>query len=445
VKRSLSKAALGVALALLAASAVRGEEQAPESLADWQFFAPVERTPGPPGALAVLTVPPEVFGKARTDLADLRLRDAGGREVPYALRVRKAGVRSETLEAKTFNRVVTPGGAAELSLDLGERPPEHNEIDLGLAGDGFRRAVRVEGGDRPGDWKTLLEGQSALRFEAGGQKIDVHRFRYPPSRYRYLRVTVSPDPAEKAEGWQRQATATVLYEVETPGVDAGGAAQLSGREALPAEDRRPASMWYVTFGDAAPPVEELEFRVADPEFARRYVLEAEVGDGSWVEAARGEWRRLPGEEDRPLRVRLPNEVQARRLKLTVIDQRNPPLRLLGVTYHAPARQVIFAGAADQQEPLRLYFGNPSAPKPGYDFDQTVTAAQEKEAAPATLGPVEANPEYRPQPKPWTERWPGLIYVALTLTSVVLLGLLGLIARQALVRHDQAAAAGQPGR
>jgi hypothetical protein len=440
VRRSLSEAAL-VALALLAAPA-RGQERAAEALSEWQFFAAVERAPE---AWAVLTVPPEVFGKARADLADLRLLGAGGREVPYALRVRRGGARSEALEAKTFNRVVTPAGAAELSLDLGEPTPEHNQIDLSLAGASFRRAVRLEGADRPGDWKVLLDGRNALRDEADGQRIDVHRFRYPPSRYRYLRVTVAPDPAEKADGWQRRVEVTVLHAVETPGVEAGGPVNVSPREAVPTAGRLPASMWYLTFDGVAPPVEELRFRVGTDEFVRPYVVEAENGDGSWDEVARGEWRRLPGEADRPMRVRLQREVQARRLKLTVTDQRNPPLHLLSAEYAAPARQLLFTDPAGPNESLRLYFGNPSAVAPGYELDRTLTAAQEKAAAPARLGPVEANPDYRPPPKPWTERWPGLIYAALGGTSLVLLGLLGLIARRALARHDQATAAGAVGR
>ena len=53
-----------------------------------------------------------------------------------------------------------------------------------------------------------------------------------------------------------------------------------------------------------------------------------------------------------------------------------------------------------------------------------------------------NPIYQPVPKPWTERWPWLVYVVLSVASLILLGILGVLARAAIARHD---AAEQPAR
>ncbi len=98
--------------------------------------------------------------------------------------------------------------------------------------------------------------------------------------------------------------------------------------------------------------------------------------------------------------------------------------------------MIFANGPEVQEPLRLSFGDPTAGEPGFDLARTLPINLPVIPSQVTLGPVTENPEYRPPPKPWTERWPGLFYVALGSAGVVLLGLLGLIARQALARHDQ---------
>ena len=46
-----------------------------------------------------------------------------------------------------------------------------------------------------------------------------------------------------------------------------------------------------------------------------------------------------------------------------------------------------------------------------------------------------NPIYQPTPKPWTERWPWLVYMVLGVASVVLLGILIVLGRQAMARHD----------
>jgi hypothetical protein len=49
---------------------------------------------------------------------------------------------------------------------------------------------------------------------------------------------------------------------------------------------------------------------------------------------------------------------------------------------------------------------------------------------AAIGPQTVNPAYRPEPKPWTERWPWVIYLVLGTASLLLLILLGLLAREA---------------
>jgi hypothetical protein len=64
---------------------------------------------------AVLDV--AVLDKSREDHADLRLYDANGREVPYALRILRAVRSSDLFEANEFNRglsmaAVSPTGPA---------------------------------------------------------------------------------------------------------------------------------------------------------------------------------------------------------------------------------------------------------------------------------------------------------------------------------------------
>src|SRR5215470_1989860 len=88
-------ALLGSALAWTAAAqgpkkARDGEAPVPasESLEAWPWRQEVTVPEAGAGKLFEFTVPPEVFDKARPDLTDLRIADANGKRVPYALRVR---------------------------------------------------------------------------------------------------------------------------------------------------------------------------------------------------------------------------------------------------------------------------------------------------------------------------------------------------------------------
>jgi len=70
----------------------------------------------------------------------------------------------------------------------------------------------------------------------------------------------------------------------------------------------------------------------------------------------------------------------------------------------------------------LYYGDPALAAPRYDY--ATLFSQESGAARAALGPEQENPEYRPRPdaRPFTERHPALLWVALVLVIVLLGGI-----------------------
>jgi hypothetical protein len=119
------------------------------------------------------------------------------------------------------------------------------------------------------------------------------------------------------------------------------------------------------------------------------------------------------------------------------DHRNPPLTLTGVRYTAPARQVIVEASEELAGPLRVYFGNPRAGEPHYDFARLLPDTPPPATRLEWLDPApQRNPVYQPLPRPWTERWPWLVYVVLGAASLVLLGILITLGRQAIARHDR---------
>ncbi len=129
------------------------------------------------------------------------------------------------------------------------------------------------------------------------------------------------------------------------------------------------------------------------------------------------------------------EVTASRLRLVVIDHNNPPLDVRSATLAAPARQVVFASQAGRTGPLRLYVGNPKAAPPEYDFARNLPARLDPPPTRLTLGPGRPNPVFRPEPRPWTERWPWLIYVVLGSIATVLGGIILSLARKAITLYD----------
>lgn len=419
-----------------------------ESLAAWQWFQEV-RLPAwqdPPPWLDFV-LPPSVFDKVRGDLGDLRLYDGKDREVPYALRVRRARDEQVQLAAREFNRSTAPDRSAELSLDLGEMAPEHNEVAVSVQGVNFRRRLRLDGSNDGKTWSAVKpDHEFLLHFQVDGQVVDVSRFRYASSRYRYVRVRVFPD-ASLADDKPEITGVRVLRTVRVPGEEVTRPAHLGERQPERG-DGGPGSAWMIDFGGEAPPCQRLTFDIADGEFQRPYRLEVPGTEDEGAvlpsnrTAASGTWERRPADRPKPLEIELASEETVRRLRLVVTDHSNPPLTITAVTYTAPVRQMIFAPTADLAPPLRLYFGQPTASRPQYDFEALLPANLEPAPLRASLGPLQSNPVYQPPPRPLTERWPWLVYVVLGAASLVLLAILLGLAREVLARHDQGA--GHPG-
>jgi hypothetical protein len=413
-----------VTLLIVAAAMFIASAFAQASMSPWAFFIEVTPGSGAPGTYN-LVVPLEVMDKSREDLADLRLYDARGREIPYALRIRKEVDEKREMRTRLFNQA-SVGTASEVSIDLGESPGEHNEVEIETEGRNFRRRVDLEGSDSGKEWRTLSTGDVIFNFESQNRAVESNRVSYPASRYRYLRVRVFAD-----ELTSRQAPvitgANVTMALREKGELTSWTAVVPSYQLL-RNQGAPASAWPIDLG-ARVPVDRLALAIDDPSFSRPFQIEV-VDDPQNIRlVASGELTRRVGEERRPLVVTFEREENARKLRLLINDYNNQTLTISSIAASAPARQLVFDLKETTTQPLRLFFGNPRATAPHYDFEKEL---------PAKLSPVRSelaavanNPDYRPEPLPLTERIPWLIYVVLAVSSIALAIILISLARTAV--------------
>ena len=166
-----------IVTAALACSIITVFAQA--SMSSWPFFVEVTPSSAAPG-IYDLVVPFPVMDKAREDLADLRLYDGQGREIPYAVRIRNEVDDKQVMATEVFNQATT-GTASEMSVDLGENTGEHNEVEIQTVGENFRRRVEVEGSDSSKEWRTLETGGMLFSFESQNRAVESSRVTYPTS------------------------------------------------------------------------------------------------------------------------------------------------------------------------------------------------------------------------------------------------------------------------
>ena len=219
------------------------------AISSWPFF--VEVTPVGAG-INQFAVPLHVLDKAGQDLADLRLYDANSREIPYAVRIRAGEDDAEEIDGRLFNQAKIGSTASEASIDLGEDPGEHNEVEIETEGMNFRRSVEVEGSDTGTDWKTLSTGSVIFSFGSASSTARSNRVSYPVSRYRYLRVRVFADKprdeqppvitAVKVLMGRREKSEITTWQVSRPDY------QLLRRNSAP------ASSWTLDLGARCPAI-----------------------------------------------------------------------------------------------------------------------------------------------------------------------------------------------
>lgn len=398
----------------LSASAVLISTRAQTATTAWPFVVEIQPAPTTPG-LYDLTLPLQVMDRSRSDLSDLRLFDAQGKEIPYAIRIRKEVDERRAIDGNLFNQV-SAGEASEVSVDLGESPGEHNAVEVETDGSNFRRRVEVDGSDNGTEWRKLQTNALIFAFESQNKTVQADRISYPASRYRFLRVRVFGDDLvdKKVPGIRSVRAVRVvkgegeltMWNVNVPSF------QLLRYEGAP------SSAWNIDLG-AYVPVDRLILNVEQTSFSRPFHLEAVDDLQNLRLVASGELTRRTGEEVKPIVIRLDREEHARKLRLVVNDHSNVTLPLSSITVGAPARQLVFELKETPALPLRLFYGNPKAEPPHYDFENELVAKLANAPARIGVGPATQNPNYEPEPLPFTERVSWLIYIVLAISSLAL--------------------------
>ena len=397
------------------------------SLSLWPYYVEVRPQQSSPGLYEVL-VPLEVMDKARADLADLRLYDGANREVPYAIRVRREVDERRQIEARLFNYALAGSAISEASVDLGDNPGEHNEVEINTDGSNFRRQVEVQGSDSGSEWRTLTSEGMLFSFSSQNSAAESTRVQYPASRYRYLRVRVQRDPVADKEA-PRISGVKVSLAVREKGMFSTWHVEVPSYQLLRNQGAH-ASIWTIDLGGRAP-CDRLRLQFREPSFSRPFQVEA-IDDPQNVRLiATGELRRHVGDDpQRPVEITFNGEQIVRKIRLQITDYSNPTLNILSIEASAPARQLWFELKEPLSQPLRLFFGNSKVEAPHYDFEKQLPMRNLSAPGQSSLSEVIGNREYQPEPLPLTERAPWLIYIVLAASSIALGFVLFSLARTA---------------
>ncbi|HZZ80158.1 MAG TPA: hypothetical protein VFE62_16710 [Gemmataceae bacterium] len=415
-----------------------GQDERDPLLIHWRWMTDLRLPADSKNPLLALPIAPAIFGKSQDDLRDIRLADAKGNRVPYALRVMRTESKQTELAARQYDAGPKPKSHCyEVSLELTDVPPPgHNEIEIHTSGRDFRRRVEVLGSDNKAfdDPQMLVPPKTYVAlFDIEGKPVELDRFHYDLKQFRFLRVRVFADAGTQEE-IPKITSVIVRRSVATPGEFAIEPAMLGPLEQVRG-DGGPGSAWMIDF-PARMPCEKLTFDVDSPPSGRPIRVQIADPMAPRQDIGRTEWRWREEGGRQILDISFP-EVIAQRLRLVVTDFANEPLQLRSVSATRCVRKLIFPkfDPGKFSEPIRLYTGNTTVNPPNYVLAQKLPPIFHPVPAAVESGELTANPMYQPPPLKLNERMPWLVYVVLGLACAVLLAILGGLARQAIRRHD----------
>jgi hypothetical protein len=393
----------------------------------FRYQLPVQLSPHP--AQNCLVLDAGVFAHAAPQLADLRLyRD--GAETPYVVR------ESAPVEA---------GGKSIAPLNLGlrggqtvfdaELPDAHySDLDLAVTGQDFIAIVTVSGSaTETGGAETGLGAFTIfdLTHQKLGRSTVLH---LPESNFRYLHFRVSgPLRPDNFTGLSVERLPEIQPNYQT--VAESAVVHPKGHSSV-IEFTVPAHV----------PVERIAFAPAmQPALFSRDVsirVEPVVPPASTDAAeqerpvtASGSLLRVHGnqsghridEERLTIDVPWAGFATATKWTVTIENGNDAPLILEDVRLQMLERTLCFEAAANAR--YVLYYGDPALEAPHYDY--ATLFAPQADAAMAFRGHEEPNPQYQPRPdeRPFTEKHPVLLWVAL----VAVVALLGGIALSSMKR------------
>jgi uncharacterized protein DUF3999 len=331
---------------------------------------------------------------------DLRVVDAQGNELPYALDPARAASTERVLDVIDVGFVPHRWTQAVLDLGTGGGLVDAVTLDVGdRATPTFFQQVAVDASDDRATWRIVRDDGILYRVaQDGGHGSTTVTF--PPTRSRWLRVRIlDPHAAFPIAG---------AHSATTPSRDAP-LATLPLARGQTADRAARTQTW--TFAAATPMrATAVVFAPGSAYYERSVHVEASSDAKDWTPAGDGTISRY-AEGGAQLTIAL-TETTARFVRVTVENGNDAPVPGLVPRLLGRAHDVVFE---PRTEPYRLLSGNPAASAPRYDLGSRL-AHETWRAGVARPDATVANAGYRDE-RPVGERFPWLISGALIAVAV----------------------------
>jgi hypothetical protein len=407
----------------------------------FRYERPLENLPQLPGQTCV-ALDPAIFAHASAQLADLRVyrNEAGrdGAETAYAIHT------AATIEGKEQPVALMNLGrrGGETVFDAAMPEGSYNDIQLAITGHDFIAAVTVSGSQsetRGAETRLDTKLGSYTIFDLTKQKLGRSTVLHlADSDFRYLHFRVAGPIAPDDISGLSAGRLLVGQPKYVTVAESTNAKQLGHESVIEFTVPEHVPVDRILFAPVAAPANFSR----DVTVSVTAAPQTPSGDGGTQEPTAGssgnllrvhsvqEGRRIEEERltlDAPRAAEFDTEAK---WKVSIDNGDDPPIAFQSVRLEMLERSLCFDAAAGAA--YTLYYGDPTLAAPRYDYARLF--AYDANAPRATTGAEELNAAYHPRPdqRPFTERHPALLWVAL----VAVIAVLGVIALRTAKRTQQ---------
>ena len=386
----------------------------------FRYERPIQKSSGQ----SCVALDPGIFTHAASRLTDLRLyRD--GTETPFVIRTNAPAEAAEK-PLDLLNKGRRSGQTVFDAKLIGGR---YNDLQLAVTGQNFIATVTVTGSQTEADRVPTKIGSYTI-FDLTSQKLGRSTVLHlPESDFNYLHFSVAGPIAPES--------VTGLSVVRLP---ASQPKYISVAESTQFIQKGHTTVVEFTV-PAHVPVDRIAFTpAAEPALFSRDVSISVVpvapskpaidsqppqpvtSSGNLLRVHKIEDGRRIDEERLTIDAPCSDCSAPTKWTITIVNGDDAPLKLQSVQLQMFERDLCFE--ADANGSYTLYYGDPAVEAPHYDYEQLITV--NANASHLAAGPEQLNTAYQPRPddRPFTEKHPALLWIALT-AVIALLGAIAL--------------------
>lgn len=363
----------------------------------WQFFKDVE-TSG--NGLVRFVIDDEIFANTEKDLRDLRIISNDGEEIPYQLAESRAKNLVSEFQPEMLNNSYKPEEGSTAILDFGENNQGINRLIINTSAINFRRNVSIYGSDeRNGIWSLVDEGEYIYDYtdKRGNLKSQSTEVNFPQSIFRYLKIVVaddenSPLKIDAVTGFREEVVPEKELE-RTPKMTIE-----QGKNAV-----ENFTSVFLDLGQNGIATKKISLAITDENFNRGVIVFSSKNQRDWSSIGQSYIFRYltPKFKGENLQLNF-QETGDRYLKIQINNGDDKSLMINKATTFSTFKEVVFSCVALKS--YKVFFGNPHARFPEYDFGKYFDFLETEKAPVLVLSSKKINDSYL-TPDKWGQQKP----------------------------------------